>query len=162
MCIEYEEMKGFLHYYAQRFQNKYHEKWELINEAWLRIHNLNEPKYLSNGIRWAMHNYIKESIAQTKRGRQKAQIASIDEDINNIFCHKDNIFDPLNNYTDVDNLDELEHLGKKLTLSERLLLDQRYYQGMKLEEIGKMYGVTRQAILMKLQRILKKMKKQAA
>lgn len=161
MCIEYEEMKGYLHHYARKYENKYHEKWELISEAWIAVHNLNEPKYLSNGIRWAMKSYRINSLNWRRRGNPRASIVSLDNEMNEMFCLKDCIFDPLNQYSVVDNADEIKYLGRNITLKNRLLLDQRYYQGLTLQEIGLIHSCTKSMIKWRLDRILEMLKQVA-
>jgi len=124
----------------------------LVNEAWLGIYNLDIPQYASTGIRWAMMNYIQKQWMQKHRRNRKSKIESlVDEEIVGIIFGS----------PEFEIQDEVANLLNKLTLAEKLLIDQRYFQSLMIEDIAKIHNLTRQAIILKLQKILKKLKRAA-
>lgn len=162
MCLELKQIRGYLHHYAAKFQNNTLEHWELVNEAWIKVHSLNNIEFASQGIKWAMIQYRDKMYRQRKRRNLDASITSIDADALDTLCRKDLIFDTLNCFKDIDNIDQLTVISRNLSLDERLLIDQRYYQELKLKEIAYIHGVKKQAIAMRLAKIIEKMKRIAA
>jgi len=151
-----------LHYYAGRFQNTQFEHWELVSEAWIGIQDYTNPKFASAGIRWAMQKYIRETIGQNHRGCKKSIIQSIDEEImDNLFC-KDTLVAPVDKRTeDNENTNYVNCLlnDHRLSLADKLLLDQRYFQGLTLRQIGEIHEYTFEAIRQRLNRIIIALKK---
>ncbi len=161
MCLPLSEIEGYLHYYAYRFENRRFEHWELINEAWLKIHDLTEPKFSSAGIRWAIQHYIDEQYRQDYRGKPESKIQSIDTEVLEGLFFKDTLAAPENNTLEnADFVDCLLHCSK-LTLADKLFIDQRYFQNLKLKQLTQLYGCSFQNIYYKLNRIIDKLRKKA-
>ncbi len=159
MCLPYNEIEAYLHHYAGKFQNSEFEHWELVNEAWLGIYDLTIPQFASNGIRWAILRYKQKKYRRKYRGSGRAKgitIQSIDEEItNNIFC-KDTLMAPLSKkMKNIDDSDYVTHLlhNPKLSLANKLLIDQRYFQDLTLTQIGKIHGRTKEAIRIRLKKL---------
>ncbi len=156
MCLPYDDIKRFLHYYAGKFQSKDFEHWELVNEAWIGIHGLTNPHYVSNGIRWAIQCYKAKMHRQKHKGKPKSFIQSIDEAVVDGLFLKDILVAPVHK-KEVDNRAYVGCLlrNPKLKLEDKLLIDQRYFQGLTMPQIGKIHGVTKQAISLKLQKVVR-------
>lgn len=157
MC-EFKDMRGYLIYFGKRYESIYHERNELINEAWIAMHDIENPKYIANAVKWAMMNYMRQEKIRYRYFNQNAVFVSIDKQITEIFSLKDCIFDPLNDFEGVENSDQLKHISRRLSLAERLLLDQRYYQELTLRNIAKIHGVTGERIRQRLDKIISKLK----
>lgn len=82
--LAFEDIEGYLKYYAARLQDSRTEFWELVSEAWLRIHELNEIKFACQGIRWAIANYKSEQRSLTHRRNRGSRFVPLYEGIE--FC----------------------------------------------------------------------------
>jgi hypothetical protein len=161
MCLPYEKIKGYLHYYAGRFQCRRFEKWELINEAWIRIYGLENPKWASAGIRWAMQSYMLQQRQQDHRGKVGSKIRSIDEELaEGLFC-KGLLTAPKDTQLQVAEDVEYAHCllrNPNVSLADKLLIDQRYFQGLEQGQIAKIHGCAKSNISYKLSRVLRNLK----
>ena len=149
-----------MHYYAGRFQGRAFEHDELVNEAWIGIYNLKIPQFASQGIRWAMISYKDKQLRLRHRRNTKMTISTIDGEITGSLLGSA-LIDLFDCYRDVDTKDSINRLVNKLRLADRLLIDQRYFQGLTLQEIAKIHGCTKTNIGNKLERILSKLKQVA-
>lgn len=158
MCLPYNTIEPFLHYYAGHFQSNRFEHWELVNHAWITIRDLENPAFASAGIRWAMQYYKDRQYRQDHRGKEKSVIQSIDEEVGEgLFC-KDFLTAPTDN-----RVEDCEHVcfllhNTKLTPADKLLIDQRYFQSLTFKQIAKIYGCTHQNIGPKVNGIVNKLK----
>ncbi len=156
--LVYKDIKGWLHYYANIYQSNYFEHDELINEAWIAIKDLTIPAFASAGIRWAMSSYKQKIYRQKHRGRKDSKIQSIDDSICDGLFLKDILAALIKGYVlDTDGVPALLN-NPRLTLENRLLIDQRYVRNLTLNEIGKIYGVTGEAIRQRLNKLLTTLK----
>lgn len=164
MCLPLEEIERYLHHYAGRFQCKRFEHWELVNEAWIRIHGLTISQWASAGIRWAMQTYTNRQRMQDHRGKPSSRIRSIDEEIaDGLFC-KGLIEAPKDRRLQVDEDCEYAHhllRSSRISLADKLLIDQRYFQGLKLRQIAKIHGCSYSNIGMRLSKIANTLRKLA-
>lgn len=161
MCLPLNEIEAYLHYYAGRFQNDRFEHDELVNEAWIKIHELNIPQFASAGIRWAMQSYIKHEYMQDHRGKPKSVIQSIDEEIMQNLFLSGTISAPKDRRLQIAEDVEYAHsllCNPNISLADRLLIDQRYIQGLWLSQIAKIHGCTKANISYKLRKIMDKLK----
>ncbi len=161
MCIEYKEIERYLHYYAGRFQSKELEHDELVNEAWIGIYSLKIPQFASQGIRWAMKSYRDKQLRLRHRRNTKMTISTIDGEITGNLLSSA-LIDLFDCYRGIETKDSIDKIFKILNLADRLLVDQRYYQGLTLQAIAAIHGCTKSNISFKLNRILDKLKKAAA
>lgn len=161
MCLPLKEIEAYLHYYAGRFQRKRFEHWELVNQAWIDIYDLEIPQYASAGVRWAMQRYIRQQYMQDHRGNTKSVIQSIDEEVvKNLFL-SGLIAAPKDKRLQVAEDIEYAHCllrNPNISLADRLLIDQRYFQDLWIKQIAKIHGCTKTNIIYKLNRIIKKLK----
>lgn len=159
MCLEYNEIKAYLHYYAGKFQSKYFEHDELVNEAWMIVHRLDHIEFASQGIRWAMLSYIRKERGKVNKGSSKAFICSI-EDKAGLYTNliKDVIEDPKNFNQSIEDSDFIVILLSKsgLRIDERILIDQIYFRGWTQRKVAQLRGCTPEAIRQKFNKILKK------
>lgn len=157
----YEEVEGYLKYYAYRFDSNRFQADELINVAWMGIRNQTNPKYWSAGIRWAMQNYIKKELSRDSWGTSATiVVVSMDQEVDDGYAIKDLIGCVDNSQLLVDDKEILLQLIHKckLKVKHKTMLYQYYFLGMNQEEIGKLHGNTRQNVSTVLQRVLKKLK----
>lgn len=162
MCLPLNEIEAYLHYYAGRFQNNRFEHNELVNQAWIAINDLTIPEFASAGIRWAMQSYMDRQYRQDHRGKIGSVIQSIEDEIIEGVFLKDNFVGPKNKRNrDFENRDYVRYLLRNgnLSLSDRLLLDQRFYQEMRVRDIAKVHNCTVTNIHYRLRRIAGKLRK---
>ncbi len=162
MCLPYEEIKGYLHYYALRLRNNRFERWELVNEAWIKIYPLEIPAFASAGIRWAMITYKKLQYAQDHKGSSTIMVSSIDDEIADGLFSKNILITPKDRQKkNLEDTDYVNYLLRSpaLSLSDKLLIDQRFFQGLTLRQIGRIYSVTYEAVRLRLEKILDKLKR---
>lgn len=167
-CPTFQEVEGYLRYYAARFKSNRFDYWELINEAWLKIKDQPNPKYWSAGIRWVMRNYTHLQIRRDTRGNLDVSVTSLDAEYNG---NEDNTL--MNNISDesmssseialIENKEQISKLVEKagLEFKDVLLIFQYYYQESTLRELAKRYDCSFQTIYNKLQAIQKKLKRVA-
>ncbi len=155
--LYYEQIAAYLHYYANKYQKRGFEHWELVNEAWIRTRNLRNMKFASSGIRWAMLHYMKEQWAE-KQHKDKS-IVSIEEEsqFQGIFI-KDIVIDSQNHNLVVENLDLVEKLLRKdkLNVKEQILIDKLYFKDWPKNKIAKLIECTPGNITHMLRRISQK------
>ena len=159
MCLEYDEIKAYLHYYAGKFQSKRFEHDELVNEAWMIVHKLNHIGFASQGIRWAMWSYISKEHAKAHKGNRKAVVCSIEKEYKfTELLIKDIITDPKKYNQNIEDSDLVKVIlnKSKLRMDEIILIDQLYFRGWTQKRIADLRGCTRQNINLKLERILDK------
>ena len=161
--LAYEDIAGYLHYYANRFEDYQFEHWELVNEAWIVVHKLNHIKFASQGIRWAMITYKAKELRHRRFGCPKAKIVSLETPTVFGRMLQDMISDPKRYSTMVDDIDVINGLADEaqLSLDQRLLLDQRYWKCMCLQEIAMTRRCTRENVRLLLNRILRKLQSAA-
>lgn len=162
MRLEFDEIKAYLHYYAGRFQSKYFQHDELVNEAWMIVHKLEHIEWASAGIRWAMLLYINKQRALNHKGSTKAVIFSIEKETglyNKLI--KDIIEDPKNFNQSIDDKDLVKSILDRahLSMSERILIDQIYFRGWNCVKIAKLGDRTHQAVRRRLNKVLDRITK---
>ena len=162
MMLAYEDIEGYLHYYARRFQNFRFEYWELINEAWIVAHGLNKIQFASQGIRWAMISYKARENQLRRQGSSTARVLPLwtDAGINKLvgdMLAKPNSYVPSTDT--IDNIDTISWLADnaRLSLDARILLDQRFGRGMTLREIAEDRHCTSENIRFKIKGIITKL-----
>lgn len=157
--LEYEDIKGYLHYYAFRFQNNDFEHWELVNEAWIVVHKLNKIEFASQGIRWAMLTYRAVQTQHRRYGSSTATVLPLETDAGLNMLVGDMLAKP-NRYvpsTDtIDNVDTISWLADnaRLSLDARILLDQRFGRCMTFDEIAEGRNCTRENIRLLVKKII--------
>lgn len=161
MCLPYKTVEPFLHYYAGRFQSDRFEHWELISEAWLAIHDLAIPRFASAGIRWGMINYVRRQYMQDHRGKPKSKIQSIDEEIvKNLFLSGIIVAPKDKRAQTKEDTEYIQCLlwYSRISLADRLLIHQRYFQGLQIKQIAKIHGYSKTTIINKLHKIIGRLK----
>jgi DNA-directed RNA polymerase specialized sigma subunit len=158
MCLPYDKIVGYLYHYAGRFCSNRFEIDELVNEAWIAIYGLETIEFASQGIRWAMLSYKKRQYMQDHRGLRSSVIGSIDDGIIEGLIHKNILFAP-DKRKEIEDRDCVKHLlrNAKLSMKDRLLIDQRYYQGLSMVEMAKIHNCTKQNIYFCLDKIKAKL-----
>ena len=74
MSLSFSQIEGYLKHFARLYQDSDFEYWELINESWLRVHNLKNIKFVPQGIIWAIKSY-KDKCYRSRRFRnEKARV----------------------------------------------------------------------------------------
>jgi len=104
-------------------------------------------------------NYKKRQRMQDHRGNSRSLIASIDDEImDGLFIR--NILRAPNIGTAFEDEDSVCHIlrNSNLSMSDRLLIDQRYFQGLSLVKMGKIHGCSRGNIGYKLTKILDRLR----
>lgn len=163
MCLKYDEIKAYLHYYAGRFQSKWFEHDELVNEAWMIVSKLEHIEWASAGIRWAMIAYMNKQKALRRKGNKSAVIGSIDNENINGSIIKEIIKCPKVPNQTLEDSDFIEILLCKsnLRMDERILIDQIYFKGWNCGKIAKLRECTHQNVRQKLKKVLDKITKVA-
>lgn len=159
MCLEYKQIEVYLHYYAGKFQSKYFEHDELINEAWMVVYKLDNIRFASQGIRWAMLHYIQIERAKAHKGNSKAVLCSIEKEMGIGILLKDIFAHPKNYLQTTEDKDLISGIlrNANLNMRDRILLDVLFYRGWTQVKIAKLRGCTRQAISLHLDRIIQKL-----
>ena len=163
MCLDYDEIKAYLHYYAGRFQSRYFEHDELVNEAWVIVHKLEHIEFASQGIRWAMMTYMNKQKCLNHKRNKTAIISSIDNENINGSIIRDIIECPKVYNQTLEDSEFIEGILDKAHLSmyDRILIDQIYFRGWALSKIAKLRGCTYEAVRQKLNKTLEKITKVA-
>lgn len=154
-----DDIIRYLHYYAMRFEDNQFERWELINEAWIAVHKLKHIQFASQGIRWAMLGYKRVERQLRRKGSSTATILPLETDagINKLVVDmmaKQDV--SMNRMDTIDTISWLAN-SARLSLDERILIDQRFGKGMMLREIATTRNCTRQNVKMLLNRIISKL-----
>ena len=135
---------------------------ELVNEAWIAIHELDEIRYVSQSIRWAMINYMRSQWQQKHRGKKSVKISTVDKEIaEGIFLRDTIIAQKSERKKNFEDKDYVYFFVKKgnLTLAEWSLIYQRYYQGLTIKRIAEINKCSAPTIHEKLGNILNKLKR---
>ena len=146
--LKFEDIVGYLHHYAFRYENATFEHWELINEAWIVVHKLNHIQFASQGIRWAMMSYKAKENQRRRYGSSTARILPISTDAGINKLVKEMIAKPSNYEHRTDTIDTISWLADNacLSMSERILIDQRFGRQMTQSAIARVRNCTRQNI----------------
>ncbi len=157
--LELEDIIGYLHYYAFRYENNRFEHWELINEAWIMVHKLNHIEFASQGIRWAMMEYKRRENQHRRYGSSTARVLPLETDAGINKLVRELAAKPIQLTPDIDNVDLISWLANnaKLSLDHRMLLDQKYWKHMTHMDIADTRGVTYQAVGQIFDRIIDKL-----
>lgn len=157
--LAFDDIVGYLHYYAFRFQSRNFEHWELINEAWMAVHRLNNIKFASQGIRWAMLVYKKKENQHRRYGSSSAVILPLETNmgINKLVMNM--TAKPIKSMSDMDNIDTISWLANNacLSLDERMVIDQRFGKGMTMESIACDRQCSHQNVYDLIERIIAKL-----
>lgn len=153
----YEEVAGYLKYYANIFQCNRFDFWELVNEAWLRVRKQTNPKFWSNAIRWAMMGYMAGQRGQGKRLKPDTEIASIDSMIDEESTYQRIHSSSVDEQKPTDDTDHVAWLMDSHLLKDsyKEIIIEYYYGNMTLEQIGQKRGRTRAAVCHMLQTALR-------
>ncbi len=159
MCLPFADIEAYLHYYAGRFRNQRFEHWELVSEAWLGIYPLTIPKFASQGICWAMGNYKRYQYAKDHKGKKDVVIQSLD-DANAEGLYIRDILEAAvsNRQQKADDAEYARSLLKKLDMKDRLLIDERFFRGLTLQQIGKIHGCTKETIRLRVNKVIDKLR----
>lgn len=157
--IALNDIIRYLHYYAFRFQNERFEHWELINEAWIVVHKLNRIEFASQGIRWAMMSYKQKENQYRRHGSSTAKVLPLETDAGINKLVRDMVAKPSNYTPDIDNIDMIGWLANnaRLSIDERVLLDQRFGRHMTLQDIAAGRHCTHQNVNQLLSKIINKL-----
>ncbi len=164
MMLSYGQLAGGLHYHAYRFESRWFEHWELVNEAWIAVHEMDEIKLARVAIPWRMLDYMRAENKFKNRGRyrstkQTMRVVSLYTPITENLMLKDMIARPKKYNAIVDNQDTIDWLADngRLSIDERIMLDMRFYKCMLHIEIARALHCTESRISQRLSIIIKKL-----
>jgi RNA polymerase sigma factor (sigma-70 family) len=162
--IPLDDYIGYLHYYASRYKNKRFEHWELINEAWIKVHGLPHIEYMSQGIRWAMSIYKRIEYARDHHRNPDARVidfstatggnekdAAIKAMLIAVFDRHEQQIE------DKDTISYLVYKAAKLPMKDRILIDMHYCRHMSYRSIAALYGCSYEWIRQRMLRILERL-----
>lgn len=143
MTLTYTELAGGLHYHAHKYESRWFEHWELVNEAWIAVHEMKHIKLARMAIPWRMLDYMRTENKFKNRGRycstkHTMKVVSLYTPIYENLMIKDVIARPKKYNDIVDNQDTINWLADngRLSIHERLMLDMRFHKGMTQKEVG--------------------------
>jgi len=104
-----------------------------------------------------MQSYMQRQLMQDHRRNTKSVIQSIDEEIGEgLFC-KNILMASKDRRLQVDEDCEYTHSlldNPNISLADKLLIDQRYFQDLTLNQISEIHGCTRNNIIYKLKKVV--------
>ena len=164
--LAYEDIAAGLHYHAHRFESRWFEHWELVNEAWIAVHGMKEIKLARMAIPWRMLDYMRAN-GNLRRVWRKGRVndsvrlrcVSLHYEICTDLMLKDVLASPKRYNNVVDNQDTIDWLTDNcmLNVDERIMLDMRFYRSMLHTEIGRDLHMTPSRVCQRMKIIMLKL-----
>ena len=152
--LSYEQIAGYLHYYASKYQSNEFQHWELVNEAWIRNQDLRRMDFASSAIRWSMLHYMKKQRSVNHLGKKSTDGET---QFPGIFI-KDIVLAPKDDKK-MENLDSLKGILAKvsLTYEEKDMVEKYYFKNWSQTKLAKSRHCTPANICLKLGKIISRM-----
>lgn len=164
--IPYENISARLHKCAHRYQCNFFEHWELVNEAWIAVHQMSNIKLVMLAIPYRMIDYMRRETQyrfrrnHNKGGGKRIGFISLYHPVGiEGMTIKDVIENPKCYNGDTDNIDTINWLmcHSGLSMRDRLILDMRFHKGMTCKEIGAAVGIDKNFVSQQFRLIKLKM-----
>jgi len=154
--------KAFLiiynHYKNYIFKNCYictfskDEAMDLFQEIWLKIYfGIKKLRNIEKIDEW-IKTIVRNTIINYKKKEKQINTTSID----NLKFLVDNE----NSFKHIEIKDEFEHILKNCSKDERYILYLKFYEGATIEEISKVFRISKSAVKMRIHRILRRLKEE--
>ncbi len=159
----WDDVKNLYYSIAYRYCKRYRQFRvdELVNEAWIMTYPyINTEGYkLPHKIHRVIQRYIKSQYESYLEGDEKRNVAVCSIEANNEEINIHELLPDLRRQVDeVEIADSILLCIRSLNFDERVLLYLRFYFELSLEHIGKLLGMSKQAVNVKLEDVYNRMR----
>ena len=154
--LTFEEIQPALHKWANYFQNRQFEKWELFNAVWAKgdVQHVKHIKLVSQRVKWDMIDYmrsvtrLREQRRYADRGKQFIKTIPFGQVIpeDSKLDYFDFIAIKPTETPKIETKDFFYWLMKGLTRAQKLFVLLHFVKGFNHREIGKVVGVSESRI----------------